>query len=144
MKTKLIASLALVTSITLGVSQAILAAPPDPDDKAGKPFQSCNLNEGDVTVQRCLMELKEVQDVIDDALSLNDREYASLTSKVCLANDKLNLEKWDDAAQKLTDVASTVNSKRKVDPADAAAISAAATAAASDIVNFTCDLDLAP
>jgi len=139
MKKIITASVLLATMMSLGLSRAVLADPPG--DKPPGGFTACDLGAGDVLTQRCLVELKEVQDTINDAESLSDRDRDSLTSKVCLANDKLMLEKWDDAAQKLTDVSDTVNSKHKVDPIDAAAISAAALSAASDIVNFTCDLD---
>ena len=137
MKIKSIAGKLLAITLMLGFSQVTLAkGPPDPDPAP------CNLEDAAVHDHACRLELKVVFDTIGGALSGNDRDASKLQSKVCAADSKVEIGKTEDAVQKLQNIIDTVNTKAKIDAADAAEIAAEAQAAADAIASGTCATDI--
>jgi len=142
MKIKSISSALLAIVLMLGLSQATLADRPSdkpPSDKPPGGFTICNLFHSD---QLCHAELIEVQGAIIEAESIKGRTFESLQFKVCVADDKVHVEKWSDAAQKLRDIALTVTTKKKVESDDADLVADKAEEIAIVIETLNCDPDL--
>jgi hypothetical protein len=126
MKIKSIVGNLLTITLMLGLSQSVFAGsndrgPPAPD--SGEP--PCDLSIKLHADHECRAQLATVFYTIGGADSVYSRDESKLQSKVCAADSKLHVEpvaKTDDAVQKLQDIIDTVNSKRKISPADAADI----------------------
>lgn len=121
MKIRDLAATLLTVILTLGVSQAVHADPdrPGPPD----PKEHCDLPKRHESLINhiCVIALLEVFNTIEDAsnVNVNARDKSTLQSKVCDADDKLEViptpdRKFDDAVQKLTDVINAVDTKAKI------------------------------
>ena len=120
MKIRNLAAMLLTLSLSLVAAQSALAKPPSP----GTP--SCVLTELSHDAHGCRVALLTVFDAIAGGMSVNARDESKLQSKVCSADDKLEVlpsPKTDDAIQKLQDIIDTVNSKAKISEDDAGNIS---------------------
>lgn len=138
MKARTFAGALLAVTLMLGFSQVTLAKGPPPADGP-----TCS-DLGDATAHdhACRIELLAVFDTIGGAWSVNPRDESKLQSKVCAADDKVEIDKTDDAVKKLQNIIDTVNTKAKIDAADAAEIAAEAQAAADAIASGTCAADI--
>jgi hypothetical protein len=124
------ASAALMAS--LAFSGSALAAPGG--EKGPPPPQSppaCVISEA---THACAAALQGVTAAILGATTVHPRDESTLVNKVCEANFKFLDYKLHDAAQKLTDISETVNSKKKISVGDAKSISDAALEAADKIL----------
>jgi hypothetical protein len=129
------ASAALMASMAF--SGNVLAGPPEGKGPPPAQDQACDLSPEFLPVEEnhtCVVTLRGVNAAIMGAESLNDRDESTLLNKVCEAHYKFLADKLYDAAQKLTDISMTIESKRKVDPADQDSISDAADAAAEKVL----------
>jgi hypothetical protein len=123
MKVRDLAATLLTVTLTLGVSQAVQAdpdrrGPPDPELDCSLPVRHAVIS---LTDHICIEELLEVFNTIGDASpdNINLRDQSRLQSKVCAADDKLEVmptpdRKFDDAVKKLNEVISTVVTKPKI------------------------------
>ena len=142
MKTKLFAGTLLATTMALGISQAVMAGgpPAHAGGGGGSDPGTCNLTETHSISHACRSELNSVKWAIENSDdSLSDRDRARMTGKVCEADEKLHqTAKEDDALLKLSNIDTKVagllsDRKTKINPDDAAAITAATYAAAECI-----------
>jgi len=131
MKIRNLVATLLTMTLSLGAFQAAIAVPPGPPDPdPGEP--PCNLNVPPHDDHACRAQLNGLFLTIGGADSVNLRDESKLQSKVCAADEKLHVTpspKTGDAIQKLADIIETVNSKKKISVADAAAIEAEAVLA---------------
>ena len=131
------ASAALMASVAFSANA--LAAPggdkgpPNPKDEA------CDIFEQDteynyVIDHACADTLRMVSAAILGATTVNDRDEQSLLNKVCEAHFKFEADKLGDAYQKLWDIKTTIESKKKVSTTDQESISGEAEEAANKVV----------
>ena len=123
------ASAALMAS--LAFSGSALAAPGGEKGPPPAQDEACDLDD---YAHACVETLKSVDAAIMGADSLNARDESTLRNKVCEAHFKFAADKLYDAAQKLTDISMTVNSKAKISQADKDSISLAADEAAQAVL----------
>lgn len=124
MKIRNLAAMLLTLSLSLAAAPYALAEKPtDPPPPPSTP--SCDMTESSHDAH-CGLALLTVFDAIADGMSVSTRDESKLQSKVCSADDKLEVSpfpKTGDAIQKLQDIIDTVNSKRKISDKDAKYIS---------------------
>lgn len=124
MKIQKLAALLLTIPLSLAASQSAVANP--------NSTPTCDLAKRDHNAHGCLVELLAVFDVIGGAMSVSAKDEPKLQSKVCAADDKLEVTpspKTADAIKKLENIIVTVNSKAKIVDTDAAEIAAEAVLA---------------
>ena len=124
MKTQKLAAMLLTLALSLGASQVVLAEKPS-DNPPPPSTPSCDMTESSHEAH-CGLALRTVFDAIAGGMSVNARDESKLQSKLCSADDKLEVSpfpKTGDAIQKLQDIIDTVNSKQKISYKDAKDIS---------------------
>jgi len=125
MKIQKLAAMLLTIGLSLAASQYALAEKPTDGGPPPPSTPSCDMTESSHDAH-CGLALLTVFDAIADGTSVNARDESKLQSKVCSADDKLEVSpfpKTGDAIQKLQDIIDTVNSKRKISDKDAKYIS---------------------
>lgn len=135
MKIRDLAATLLTVTLTLGVSQAVQAdpnrpGPPDPELDCSLPVQHAVILPSDhICIEELLEVFKEIANSSD--ANVNPRDKSRLQSKVCAADDKLEvtpIPKFADARQKLDDIIQTIANKAKIVDVENKITNAAVTA----------------
>jgi hypothetical protein len=107
--------------------------PPPPKQEACDIFQQ-DAEYNYVIDHACADTLRMVSSAILGATTVNERDTSSLLNKVCEAHFKFEADKLGDAYQKLWDIKTTIESKKKVSQTDQDSISDEAEEAANKVV----------